>query len=284
MSGAFKLFQVDAFAAAPFTGNPAAVMKLGRFFSAELMQNIAEENNLPETAFVVARPPEAGCDLLHFDLRWFTPTKEIDFCGHATLAAAHILASEYHLSPPFVFHTRIGRLSVSRSIDGGSQDGEDSYCLNAPIAQAAPAALSAQIRAAFPMALTEAFTAAGNLYVAAQHERDVRGFVPVRADILPLSTSGVGLTAPGSGRYACVSRFFVPAEGIDEDPVTGSAHAAIGPYWAQKLGKTELIAYQASPRGGELGLRVRGDTIDITGPAITVLRGEIFLPPAVTRA
>ncbi len=261
----FKTFQVDAFARAAFTGNPAAVMVLDAFFSDELMQKIAEENNLSETAFVVARG-EGG-----FDLRWFTPTVEIEFCGHATVATAHILASEYRLTPPFIFHTLIGELRVGKS-------GEH-YQLDAPIAVAVETPLTPAMIKAFPIALEAAFHARSNLYIVAKNARDVREIKPVMADIIPLSGHGVGLTAlaEDGSDYDCVSRFFVPAEGIDEDPVTGSAHAAIGPYWARRLGKSKLKAYQASKRGGELGLSIGDTRLVISGTAVTVLRGELDL-------
>ncbi len=261
----YKMFQVDAFARAAFTGNPAAVMMLDAFFSAELMQKIAEENNLSETAFVVARGDGS------FDLRWFTPTVEIEFCGHATVATAHILASEYGLAPPFTFHTQIGELRVGKS-------GEH-YQLDAPIAAAVETPISPAVIKAFPIPLEAAFHAGSNLYVVAKNARDVREIKPVMADIIPLSGHGVGLTAlaEDGSDYDCISRFFVPAEGIDEDPVTGSAHAAIGPYWAARLGKTKLKAYQASKRGGELGLSIGDTRLVISGTAVTVLRGELDL-------
>lgn len=265
----YRTFQVDAFASAPFTGNPAAVMKLDAFFSDGLMQKIAQENNLSETAYVVPRADGS------FDLRWFTPTVEIAFCGHATLAAAHVLAAEYDLRPPFTFHAKIGELNVT--ISGGK------YILDAPIAPAVSVPITPAMKQAFPIALEAAFTAGDNLYVVAESAAQVRAIMPDMSAIVPLSDHGVGLTARGDGNYDCVSRFFVPAEGIDEDPVTGSAHAAIGPYWAARLGKTNLRAYQASARGGELGLRIGSTRLDISGNVITVIRGEIELLDVASR-
>ena len=250
-------YQVDAFTDVLFKGNPAAVMKLDSFLPDDLMQTIAGENNLSETAYVV---PSGD----HFKLRWFTPTVEIDFCGHATVATAHVLATEYGLTPPFVFDTKIGRLSVA-IIDGR-------YVLDAPISKAVPTEITQGMREAFPVPLEAAFTAGNNLYLVFENEADVRNIKPDMSKIIPLSNHGVGITAKGSGEFDCVSRFFVPAEGIDEDPVTGSAHAAIGPYWATRLGMTELKAYQASDRGGILWLNIGEDRLTISGHAVTYMK------------
>ena len=256
----YTFYQVDAFTDAVFKGNPAAVMKLDAFLPDELMQTIAAENNLSETAYVV---PSGD----HFKLRWFTPTVEIDFCGHATVATAHVLAAEYGLTPPFVFETKIGRLSVD-IIEGR-------YVLDAPVSKAIPTNITEAMRAAFPVALESAFTAGNNLYLVFEKEDDIREIKPDMSKIIPLSNHGVGITAQGDSEYDCVSRFFVPAEGIDEDPVTGSAHAAIGPYWAARLGKTILTAYQASARGGILWLDIGEERLTISGHAVTYMKAEI---------
>ncbi|WP_026941835.1 PhzF family phenazine biosynthesis protein [Hellea balneolensis] len=255
-----QFYQVDAFADALFKGNPAAVMKLEAFLSDDMMQRIATENNLSETAYVV---PSGD----HFKLRWFTPTVEIDFCGHATVATAHVMASEYGLTPPFAFETKVGRLSVD-IID-------ERYVLDAPISRAVPTDVTAQMRAAFPVPIETAFTAGNNLYLVFENTDEVAAIEPDMSKIIPLSDHGVGITAKGEGEYDCVSRFFVPAEGIDEDPVTGSAHAAIGPYWAARLGKTTLKAYQASKRGGILWLEVGKERLTISGHAVTYMKAEI---------
>ncbi len=261
----YTFYQVDAFAEKLFTGNPAAVMKLGAFLPDEMMQQIASENNLSETAYVVP----AGD---HFKLRWFTPTVEIEFCGHATVATAHVLAAEYDLTPPFAFETMIGRLSVD------IKDGL--YVLDAPVSKAVPTDISEAMRAAFPVALDGAFMAGHNLYLIFENAEDVRGIKPDMSKIIPLSDHGVGITANVTGEFDCVSRFFVPAQGIDEDPVTGSAHAAIGPYWAARLGRPKLKAYQASARGGTLWLEVGTDRLTISGQAVTYMQGELRLEPA----
>ena len=253
-------YQVDAFTDMLFKGNPAAVFKLDKFLPDTLMQTIAFENNLSETAYVV---PSGE----HFKLRWFTPTVEIDFCGHATVATAHVLAAEYGLTPPFVFETKVGRLSVD--IVKGR------YVLDAPVSKATPMDITEAMHAAFSVALESAFTAGNNLYLVFEKETDVREIKPDMSRIISLSNHGVGITAQCDSEYDCVSRFFVPAEGIDEDPVTGSAHAAIGPYWAARLGKTKLKAYQASERGGILWLDIGEDRLKISGHAVTFMKAEI---------
>lgn len=253
-------YQVDAFTDKLFKGNPAAVMKLDEFLSDALMQSIAAENNLSETAYVV---PSGE----HFKLRWFTPTVEIDFCGHATVATAHVLASEYGLTPPFDFETKVGRLSGD--IKGGK------YVLDAPVSKAVPTDITSAMTEAFPVPLEAAFTAGNNLYLVFENAGDVKTIKPDMSKIIPLSNHGVGITAKGDGEFDCVSRFFVPAEGIDEDPVTGSAHAAIGPYWAARLGQAKLKAYQASKRGGVLWLDIGENRLTISGHAVTYMKAEI---------
>ena len=273
------MFQVDAFASDLFTGNPAAVIKRDDWLPRHIMQKIAQENNLSETVFVVARSTESDNHGTGFDLRWFTPTVEIDFCGHATIAAAHILATEYGLRPPFTFRTKIGGLSVAVT-DG-------LYILDAPIADAMPVKVIPAMQKAFDGHVQNAFTAGHNLYLVMNDPHYIARCQPDMSDIIPLSDHGVGITAKAPNddsalsEYDCVSRFFVPAEGIDEDPVTGSAHAAIGPYWMDELSTNELRAYQASARGGVLKLSREDDSdsrIKIAGQAVTYLRGEIVIP------
>ncbi len=259
---AMIMYQVDAFADQLFAGNPAAIIKCDAFPKDGLMQALAAENNLSETAFVVPKNSPG-----HFDLRWFTPTLEIEFCGHATIATAHTLAAEYDMEPPFHFHTQVGALIVT-------QEGE-LYVMDAPLSPPRMTEITPEIRAAFPMPLEAAFWGGDNLYIVCKHETDVRSAMPDMAKVRPLSHHGVGITARGSGDYDCVSRFFVPAQGIDEDPVTGSAHAAIGPYWADTLGRSELTAYQASKRGGALYLKVGETRLTIAGRAVTYMRGEL---------
>jgi len=254
-------FQVDAFTDVLFKGNPAAVMKLDEFLPEEVMQSIAAENNLAETAFVV---PNGD----HYKLRWFTPEVEIDFCGHATVASAHILKTEYDLTPPFDFDTKVGRLSV------GFEAGL--YVLDAPITPAVPTPVTKDMQAAFDAKIVDAFWGAKNLCLVFEAAEDIRSAAPDMRALVALAEFGVSISAPGDGAYDCVSRYFAPAAGIDEDPVTGSAHAAIGPYWAARLGKTKLTAYQASSRGGILHLDVGKDRLTIAGHAVTYMKGEIL--------
>lgn len=257
------LYQVDAFSSDVFGGNPAAVMKLETFPSEDMMQNIAMENNLSETAYVIPRADG------HYDLRWFTPTVEIAFCGHATIATAHTLNAEYGLAPPFHFHTQVGELVVTVE--------DDLYVMDAPVFKARQTEITEAMRAAFPVPIDDAFWASDNLYLVLENAEDVQAISPEMALVRPLSDHGVGITAKGSPGYDCISRFFVPAQGIDEDPVTGSAHAAIGPYWAARLARSNLTAYQASARGGILHLDIGEDRLTIAGQAVTYMRGEIRL-------
>ncbi|NNE56638.1 MAG: PhzF family phenazine biosynthesis protein [Hellea sp.] len=258
-----ELYQVDAFADQLFKGNPAAVMVLEKFLPADVMQNIAMENNLAETAFVVPRD-EPG----QYDLRWFTPGMEIDFCGHATIASAHILATELGHQPPFHFHVIIGELIV------GVKD--DLYQMDAPITALKAADVTPDMGAAFGQSINEAYWAHKNLLLILESEADVRAAEPDLPLIKTLSEDGVIITARGTD-FDCVSRYFAPNALVDEDPVTGSAHAAIGPYWAAKLGQSKLTAYQASQRGGILWIDVGTDRMTISGKAVTYLRGEITL-------
>lgn len=258
-----RLYQIDAFSSEAFGGNPAAVIKLPAFPPKELMQNIAMENNLSETAYVIPRADG------HYDLRWFTPTLEIAFCGHATIATAHALYAEYGLTPPFHFHTQVGELVVT--VDN------DLYVMDAPIFKARPTEITEAMRAAFPVIIEAAFWASDNLYLVLENAEDVQSISPEMALVRPLSDHGVGLTATGTPDYDCVSRFFVPAQGIDEDPVTGSAHAAIGPYWAARLSRSNLTAYQASARGGILHLNIGKSRLTIAGQAVTYMQGDIRL-------
>ena len=258
-----KMFQVDAFSKTPFKGNPAAVMKLKSFLDDSFMQSIAMENNLAETAFIVPRN-----DMGEYDLRWFTPAMEIDFCGHATIASAHILKTEYGLAPPFVFHTKVGKLIVNAA-DG-------MYHMDAPITPLVPTDLTPEMRDAFSGQINSAFWGAKNLVLIFDNADDIIVVEPDMAAIAPLSEDGVIITAPGGG-FDFISRYFAPNAGIPEDPVTGSAHAAIAPYWAEQLGKSKLHAYQASPRGGELFIIVGEDRLTISGHAVTFMRGEISI-------
>lgn len=255
-----QFFQVDAFTDTLFKGNPAAVMKLDEFLPDAVMQNIAAENNLAETAFVV---PNGD----HYLLRWFTPELEIDFCGHATVATAHILRTEYEIAPPFAFEAQVGRLNV------GFDDGR--YLLDAPITPSKPTPVTEDMQAVFDAKIEDAFWGGKNLCLVFATTDDIVTAKPDMKALIALAEYGVSISAPSEGDYDFVSRYFAPAAGIDEDPVTGSAHAAIGPYWAARLGKTELKAYQASKRGGVLWLDVGKERLTISGHAVTYMKAEI---------
>ncbi len=257
-----KLFQVDAFASKPFEGNPAAVMVLDNFFPDDLMQKIAMENNLSETAFIVPKNT-----LGQYDLRWFTPTLEIDFCGHATIASAHILATEYGLKPPFKFHTQIGELIVSVS--------NNKYTMEAPRSGSTSVELSPEIETTFPFKLETAFEVDGVLFVLFETAEDIFIAEPNMSKIRQLSDHGVVITATNYESYDFISRYFVPEMGVDEDPVTGSAHARMGPYWAKRLGKTSMKARQVSKRGGDVWVDVHDNRVCVSGYAVTYMKGHI---------
>ena len=267
------IYQVDAFARRPFAGNPAAVCPLAEWLPDATMQQIAAENNLAETAFFVPLDGEEA----DFHLRWFTPTFEIDLCGHATLATAHVLWSERGFTKPeIVFRSQSGLLKVRRETDGRLVLDFPSR----PPRLLAPADVPAALRLALGPDAPEplAVLAARDLVAEYASAADVLALRPNFAALEGIGYVGVIATAPGSGAVDFVSRFFAPEVGVPEDPVTGSAHSTLIPFWAAKLGKTELFARQESARGGELWCRLRGNRVDIGGYAVTYLRGEIMLP------
>ena len=260
-----RYFHVDAFAQTPFSGNPAGVCPLAAFLPTELMQRIAAENNLAETAFIVPRPDAPA----EYDIRWFTPTVEIDLCGHATLASAHVLFTHLDFAHPQVtFHSQSGPLRVQReetgrlTLDFPSRPPQEMT--------AHPTGLADGLRAT-PLHVL----AARDLLVVFNTEAEVQALRPDYARIAALEYVGVIATAPGTNGIDFVSRFFAPRVGVPEDPVTGSAHSTLIPYWAAKLGKTELRARQVSPRGGDLWCRLRDDRVDISGYAVTYAAGEL---------
>jgi PhzF family phenazine biosynthesis protein len=255
-------FQVDAFAEAPLTGNPAAVMPLQRWLDDSVMQAIASENNLSETAFTVPSEDEDEAD---YDLRWFTPTSEVDLCGHASLAAGHILIE----SAPVRFSTRSGVLVVSRRDDLLELD------LPAPPLTAVhePELCRALVLPDVPAWLAEGCNDAAIIQV--EDEAAVRAVQPDFAALKRVNRMAV-VTAPGD-RHDIASRVFVPYLGIDEDPVTGSAHAALAAYWAERLGRTEFTALQASKRSGVLHCRLEGSRVVLGGHCHTVIAGQFQL-------
>lgn len=261
------IYQVDAFADKPFAGNPAGVCILDRPADEKWMQSVAMEMNLSETVFVVRR--EDG----DFDLRWFTPAVEVALCGHATLATSHILWETGILKREEVahYHTQSGVLQA-RQVDG---------LIELDFPSTPPEDCDT------PDGLLQALGLESAIYIGqsrfdylveVESEGIVRGLTPDFAKLLFFGVRGVMVTAiSSSDEYDFVSRFFAPGAGIDEDPVTGSAHCALAPYWAAKLGKTELSAYQASARGGRLRCTLAGDRVKLAGSAITVLRGELTI-------
>jgi PhzF family phenazine biosynthesis protein len=258
------LFQVDAFASDPFTGNPAAVCLLDAPADPAWMQAVAAEMNLSETAFVHALDGEAG----RFRLRWFTPTVEVDLCGHATLASAHVLWETRRLPAEVAarFETRSGVLTATRA--------GDEVALDFPADPVAGAEPDPDLLEAIGLRDAVASTGRIGWVLEVPDERAVRD---ARPDFTRLAEFDLAvLTARADdAAYDFVSRCFGPKFGIDEDPVTGSAHCALGPYWAERLGKNELTGYQASARGGVVRVKVDGDRTVLGGRAVTIMRGEL---------
>ncbi|MBI5451794.1 MAG: PhzF family phenazine biosynthesis protein [Gammaproteobacteria bacterium] len=258
-----RQYQVDAFAGRVFEGNPAAVCPLQHWLEDAVLQAIAGENNLSETAFLV--PAGAG-----FGLRWFTPVTEVDLCGHATLAAAHVIFE--HLDYPeqdIAFDTRSGELRVKKNSQGGlSMD----FPSAPPVACVAPPLLIAGLGRP-PVEVL----AADDYLAVFDSAETVRAITPDHAVLSQLDRRGVIISAPSGDEVDFVSRFFAPRYGIPEDPVTGSAHCTLIPYWAGRLGRTTLRARQISRRGGNVGCELRGDRVVLTGTAVTFMEAEITL-------
>jgi len=255
------IFQVDAFTTRLFAGNPAAVLPMRSFPTDDVMQAIAAENNLAETAFLV---PD-GSD---YRLRWFTPVLEVPLCGHATLASAAVVMER--LQPgrrKVVFHTASGTLSVNRT-DAG-------YVMDFPARLAEPVAVPPGMAEALGVVPIEVFADASNYTALLESASAVRALTPDIAAIARLNRSGVIVTAAGDENYDFVSRYFAPTKGIPEDPVTGGAHCMLAPYWAKRLGKSEFRAYQASRRGGEIRCRLVGDRVELEGSCVFYLEGEV---------
>jgi PhzF family phenazine biosynthesis protein len=228
------------------------------------MQNVGQEMNLAETAFLV--PRQDG-----YDLRWFTPAIEVDLCGHATLASGHVLWEEGHLRPGQVatFHTRSGVLTAKQ--------GGDLIWLDFPATPARETTDSTQVQHSLGVPIRYLGRTAFDYLVEVESAETVRSLTPDLAALGRLPVRGVIVTARAdSGEHDFVSRFFAPAAGVPEDPVTGSAHCGLGPFWAARLGKQELLGYQASARGGLVRVRVDGDRVHLGGQAVTVLRGELL--------
>ena len=262
---AIPIFQVDAFTSEPFKGNPAGVCLLRGPAEAAWMQSVAAEMNLAETAFPLAEGDG-------FRLRWFTPKVEVKLCGHATLATAHVLW-EQGIVPAgreVRFHTLSGLLTARRDGDLVELD----FPARPPLPKAPDWAEA--VVGALGIKPTAIVLSAEDVLFEAADEEAVRTVQPDFATLRSLPARGVIVTSRSSSpEYDFVSRFFAPAVGVDEDPVTGSSHTVLVPYWAKKLGKSEFTAYQASARGGVLRLRLAGDRVKIAGRAVTVIRGEL---------
>jgi PhzF family phenazine biosynthesis protein len=262
-----EIHTVDAFTSEPFAGNPAAVCLLEDERSDHWLQAVASEMNLSETAFLWRE--DGG-----WRLRWFTPTVEVPLCGHATLASAHLLFETGRAPGDEIrFETKSGPLRALR--DGGAIE------LDFPAFRFEPALLPAAVAAALGVTPLRASTVkrlnGDSFLVETASEREVRGARPDVRALPRVGAPSVILTArsetPG---YDFVSRYFAPGAGVDEDPVTGAAHCALAPYWAERLGKTELVGFQASRRGGVVGVRARGERVSLRGQAVTVLSGRLL--------
>ena len=255
-----KIWIVDAFTDRPYAGNPAAVTIVDSFPDDATCQKIAAEMNLSETAFIKPLGPN------HFHLRWFTPKVEVKLCGHGTLASSHILHQEKLITgTEILFDSLSGPLRVYSS--------SSSYTLDFPLQKTGAQIESPLIRQHFGK-IVQAVQAYDDIIIELASEEQLRAYVPQISEILKIDCRGLILTARGTGRYDFVSRFFAPKVGVNEDPVTGSAHCKLAYFWQQKLNKSEFLAYQASPRGGEIKLSIVQDRVHLTGKAVTILKGE----------
>jgi PhzF family phenazine biosynthesis protein len=263
------IFKIDAFTTRRFAGNPAAVMPMDRFPADAVLQAIAAENNLSETAFLV---PEGG----DYRLRWFTPKVEVPLCGHATLASAAVVMER--LEPgrsKVVFHSASGPLMVKRADAGYIMDfpARPSQPIPSPPGLAeALGIVPIEVPVEVPV---EVFGNAFNYMAVLESAPVLREIAPDMAALARMDRPGVIVTAPGDGVYDFVSRYFAPAKGIPEDPATGAAHCMLAPYWAKRLGKTRFRAYQASQRGGEMICRLAGDRVELEGSCVFYLEGEV---------
>ena len=259
-----RIVQVDAFTNRPFAGNPAAVCVLDQPKPDQWMRDVAREMNLFETAFLT--PQNGG-----FRLRWLTPAVEVDLCGHATVASAHVLWQDGHLPAgrQARFHTRSGLLLA----DPRGEWIELDFPAKPAVEAEAPTRLLPAL------GLVQARFVGRNAFdylVEVDSEETLRALAPDHGTLRKVPVRGVIVTAPARAEFDFVSRFFAPGSGIDEDPVTGSAHTALGPYWGRKLGKNELTAYQASARGGVVRVRIEGERVILGGQAVTVMIGELL--------
>ena len=256
------VYIVDAFTDTLFSGNPAAVCPLDEWLPTELMQIIAFEHNLAETVFIVKEGDNYG-------IRWFTPSTEVPLCGHATLAAAHVLFN--HLGYPhneITFDSMSGLLTVTKN--------ENGLTMNFPVNLMQPVAIDESANKCFSKPPVEVLQGIMDYMFVYDKQEDIENMIPNLAEIAEYDARGIIITAPGD-EVDMVSRFFAPQSGIDEDPVTGSAHTSLTPYWAEKTGKNKLSALQLSERGGKLFCELAGDRVLISGQAVTYMIGDIQL-------
>lgn len=270
------IYQVDAFSNRQFRGNAAAVVPLTAWLDDALLRNIAQENNLSETAFVVELQPG------HFFIRWFSPLTEIDFCGHATLAAAFVLFARQPALTSIQFSTTVvGDLTVCQQQDWLQMSFPQRPAL--AVDEVPPALLQGLLTKAGLPAPIQILRSAQAWLVVFAEAATVQQLTPDFALLKQLGPWDVVVTAPGTGvadgQYDFISRYFWPANGGEEDPVTGSIHAALTPYWAAALGKTELLAWQASKRGGELRCVLQQERVLVSGQAVLYLQGKLLLQP-----
>jgi len=274
-----SIFQVDSFANQPFKGNPAGVCILEKELPEELMQSIALEMNLSETAFCVPQGNSGFDTAEKFDLRWFTPAVEVNLCGHATLATAKILFDEYgNRSKVLHFFTKSGELVVSK--EGGK------LRMNFPCDPSDEADIPADALKALGIVNPVHTASSKNMkmkLIEVEGAEVVKNLKPNFGDLKAIGdkfeNGGFLITSRwGEDGFDIISRFFAPVYGIDEDPVTGAAHTVLGPYWTSRLGKDKIISYQASARGGEVEVVVKGDRVDLIGDAVIVMRAEMTIP------
>ncbi|HEY7406394.1 MAG TPA: PhzF family phenazine biosynthesis protein [Candidatus Angelobacter sp.] len=257
------IFQVDAFTSRRFAGNPAAVMLMETFFPDATLQAVAAENNLAETAFLV---PSQG----EYRLRWFTPVTEVPLCGHATLASAAVVMERLERDrKSVVFHSMSGPLTVRRESTG--------YLMDFPSRPSAAISAPPELAQALGVTPIEVLVNEFNYMARVQNERILRELTPDMTALARIGRPGVIVTAASSGNYDFVSRYFAPAKGIPEDPVTGAAHCMLAPYWQKQLGKNEFFAFQASRRGGEVFCRLVKDRVELKGECAFYMEGEAHI-------
>lgn len=257
------IVQIDAFTSRPFTGNPAAVCLLEEAPPDYILQDVAREMNLSETAFLL--PQEDG-----YDLRWFTPAREVELCGHATLASAHLLWEDGHIGKgeEARFHTRSGLLTAIRD--------DDWIELDFPAQPAEETDAPEGLEQSLGIEIGPVFRSRTDLLVEVADEKTVRTLHPDFSRLAMVDVRGLIVTSEAiSERFDFVSRFFAPRAGVNEDPVTGSAHCTLGPYWSKKLGADAMVGYQVSERGGTVRVKIAGDRVKLGGQAVTVMRGRL---------